>query len=218
MLDQFAHKQLLGPLMHLIKILRHALETGRAADRLPARRFVARATEELGVNKTFHRQNRMPVRFLPILRQSIQILPHHGAGQIGMFVGGDEQTETRVIRHQRQSPTPLRVIPTDPSVAPLQVVGRGRPSQQRQPSTFMLCHVPELFAHQLGGLEIMVFADLLLTSCHLLGSHATHQDFGQKSCFGWIGDSKVRLAHARKKNKIKPDCPASALTPPFVAP
>ena len=106
MLDQFAHKQLLGPLMHLIKILRHALETGRAADRLPARRFVARATEELGVNKTFHRQNRMPVRFLPILRQSIQILPHHGAGQIGMFAGGDEQTETRVIRQQPQSPTP----------------------------------------------------------------------------------------------------------------
>lgn len=126
-LDHLAHIELFGPLVDLIKILGDPLEPGGQTHRLPTAGLVGRAPKQLAVHKALHQDNGMPVGLLPIPREPCQVQGHRLAGQIGILARRRQHAKPRIVGHQMQACPPLRVVPPNPDIPCLHVIGRRRP-------------------------------------------------------------------------------------------
>ena len=66
--------------------------------------------------------------------------------------------------------TALEIGPFQPRFTIFEVKGRSGPSQESHPLAFIGQGVPQLLAHQIGILEIVVFADQTVPKLNLLRS------------------------------------------------
>jgi hypothetical protein len=127
--DQFLRVELLGPVVGFIEILRHPFEPSTETHRPPAGGLVGGAAKKLGVHKTFHQEDGVPVSLLPVRGQAGLIERQHQAGQIGILAWRSQEAKTGIVGHQRRAGPPLIGIPADPLVMRPNMISRRRPTQ-----------------------------------------------------------------------------------------
>src|SRR5665811_2383763 len=114
-----------------------------------------------------------------------------------------------------QPGAPLVVVPPNPPLTPLQVVGGGRPPQQRHPPALIFSDVTQLFAHHLGALQVVVRNHQPIPLRLLFGPRQAHQDLIHHRRFSGVRQYESMFGHATQENKSLPKCPAYSLNPSF---
>src|ERR1017187_5795983 len=109
---EFFDPEFLGPVVPLVEILSHPLETGSVAQGLPARSLVSGSLEILPVDKALDQDNGVVVVLLPILREALETPAHRSGSQIGKLLAWGQNDEATVLGQKMQSSFPLALRPS----------------------------------------------------------------------------------------------------------